>query len=112
MITERMRTVRPRASPATRLTWQTKKRNIATRSKTSVIMSYLAAYLRYFGVLFFGKGHFVAKVPSKASVSSARTKMRKAAPRELPGRKASTMSARLRMKRVKVNKSAKYFFIS
>ena len=48
----------------TKITWK-------PASATSDTMSKRAAYLRYLGVLFLGKGHLRAQVPSKASVSSA-----------------------------------------
>lgn len=70
-------------------------------------MSNLAAYLRYFGVLSFGKGHLRAQVPSKASVSSATMKMIKAFSAGQPTN-ASTSRIHPKIKRVEVSKSARY----
>lgn len=66
--------------PATKSTRKVKNKAVASAVIASAIISYFAAYLRYFGVLFFGKGYLVARVPSKASVSSAIMKMRKPEP--------------------------------
>ena len=74
---------------------------------TSANISNLAAYLRYFGVLFFGKGHLRAQVPSKASVSSAMINKMKITSAGTPViSKTSIVTAMMR--RVKVSKSAKY----
>ncbi len=70
-------------------------------------MSNLAAYLRYFGVLFLGNGHLRAQVPSKVSVSSAVRKMIKAFSAGLPmNAKISKMIDKINLDNV--NKSAKY----
>ena len=70
-------------------------------------MSNLAAYLRYFGVLFLGKGHLRAQVPSKASVSSATIKIIKAFSAGQPT-KANTNNIHPKIKRAEVSKSARY----
>ena len=56
--------------PVIRLTRRVKNSTTAKASMPSASMSYLAAYLRYLGILFLGKGKWVAQVPSRASVIS------------------------------------------
>ena len=70
-------------------------------------MSNWAAYLRYFGVLSFGKGHLRAQVPSKVSVSSAVRKITKACS-GVPPVKLITIKIMLKINLVKVKRSAKY----
>ncbi len=74
--------------------------------RTSENISNWAAYLRYFGVEFFGKGHFLAQVPSNISVMRARVKMIKAASGE-PSARVRPKRASAKINLVKVNKSAK-----
>ena len=76
-------------------------------SKASETMSNWAAYLRYLGILFLGKGHLRAQVPSKVSVSSAVRKTMKAAS-GVPPVKARTNNAIDRINLIEVRISAKY----
>ena len=80
-------------------------------SNTSETISNWAAYLRYFGVLSFGKGHLRAQVPSKVSVSSAVRKMMKAFSAGQPT-SDNTIKMMLRINLDKVSKSAKYLMVT
>ena len=73
-------------------------------------MSNWAAYLRYFGVLSFGKGHLRAQVPSKVSVNSAVKKIIKAAS-GVPPVKLMVIRTILKINLVRVSKSAKYLIV-
>ena len=95
------------ASPTGQLIRRVQKRTWPAASRTSETMSNWAAYLRYFGVLSFGKGHLRAQVPSKVSVSSAVRKIMKACS-GVPPAKLIVIRIRLKINLVRVSKSAKY----
>ena len=94
-------------SPTIQLTRRAQNKTWPAASKTSETISNWAAYLRYFGVLSFGKGHLRAQVPSKVSVSSAVRKMIKACS-GVPPMKLIAIRIRLKINLVKVRRSAKY----
>ena len=94
-------------SPTIQLTRRAQKRTWPAASKTSETISNWAAYLRYFGVLSFRKGHLRAQVPSKVSVSSAVRKMIKACS-GVPPVKLIVIRIRLKINLVRVKMSAKY----
>ena len=76
-------------------------------SSISETISNCAAYLRYLGVLSFGKGHLRAQVPSKASVNSAVRKITNAAS-GVPPVKDMMNKTRARNNLDKVKRSARY----
>lgn len=86
------------------------KRTWAPQRMTSANISNLAAYLRYFGVLFLGKGHLRAQVPSKASVSSAMINRMKMTSAGTPIM-SSTNIAQAMIRRDKVSRSARYLMV-
>ena len=98
-------------SPATKSTLKVKNMIIEKAIKASANMSYLAAYLRYFGVLFFGKGHLDAQVPSKASVNSPMIKIKKPVAISIRVKLSiKSMIAKIILEKVRI--SAKYLMIT